>query len=155
VSGLAGGPHNGFTLVELLIACAITITLASIASALYAESVNRTRVVRAMADVRTISGEITVFLFANKRLPDTLDEVGIVNQLDPWGTPYQYLLIEGGSQGLGAVRKDHKLNPLNADFDLYSMGRDRLSKTQISIKDSLDDVIRANNGAFVGLASDY
>jgi general secretion pathway protein G len=53
------------------------------------------------------------------------------------------------------VRKDHKLNPINSDFDLYSMGRNGTSQTQISQKDSLDDIIRANNGGFVGLASDF
>ena len=53
------------------------------------------------------------------------------------------------------MRKDHKLNPINSDFDLYSMGKNGVSKTQISNKDSLDDVIRANNGGFVGRASDF
>ena len=73
---------------------------------------------------------------------------------DPWGHPYQYLKIEG-SKGKGDVRKDHTLNPINSDFDLYSMGRDGVSRTQISNKDSLDDIIRANDGGFVGLASDF
>ncbi len=35
-------------------------------------------------------------------------------------------------QGKGGNRKDKKLNPLNSDFDLYSMGKDGVSKTQIT-----------------------
>jgi general secretion pathway protein G len=60
-----------------------------------------------------------------------------------------------GKKGLGGVRKDHKLNPINSDFDLYSTGRDGQTKTQITNKDSLDDIIRANDGGFVGLARNY
>ncbi len=57
--------------------------------------------------------------------------------------------------GKGKARKDRKLNPLNSDFDLYSLGKNGVSKTQLTNKDSLDDVVRANDGAFVGLAADY
>src|SRR3546814_2125030 len=48
-----------------------------------------------------------------------------------------------------------KLNPLNSDFDLYSMGKDGVTKSQITNKDSLDDVLRANDGAFVDLAANF
>ena len=53
------------------------------------------------------------------------------------------------------MRKDHKLNPINSDFDLYSMGRDKVSKTQVSNEDSLDDIIRANEGGFIGVAREF
>jgi len=53
------------------------------------------------------------------------------------------------------VRKDHKLNPINSDYDLFSMGRNQKFKTQISNKDSLDDIIRANDGGFIGVAQDF
>lgn len=58
-------------------------------------------------------------------------------------------------KGKGKARKDRKLNPLNSDFDLYSLGKDGASKTQLTNKVSLDDTVRANDGAFVGLAADY
>jgi len=44
---------------------------------------------------------------------------------------------------------------LNSDFDLYSSGEDKNSKGPLSAKESRDDIIRANNGAFIGLAEDY
>ena len=59
------------------------------------------------------------------------------------------------ANGKGGARKDHALNPLNTDYDLYSSGADGQSKPQITQKLSLDDVIRASNGAYVGLASDF
>ena len=68
---------------------------------------------------------------------------------------YQYLNIRSAGPGLGAVRKDGNLNPLNTDFDLYSTGKDGRSKSPLTAKHSRDDIVRANNGAFFGLAEDY
>ena len=50
-----------------------------------------------------------------------------------------------------------KLNvPAHVDADdLYSVGRDGKSASPLTAKDSLDDIVRGNNGAFVGLAADY
>jgi general secretion pathway protein G len=45
--------------------------------------------------------------------------------------------------------------PLNDDFDLYSIGADGRSRPAITHPDSLDDVVRGANGAFVGLARNY
>jgi general secretion pathway protein G len=149
------GRPNGFTLVEMIIAMGIVLTLAGIGAPLYAEALNRARVVRATVDIRSIGLDILTYELTNNQLPDTLSQAGATTLIDPWGTPYQYLRIRGGKNGKGAVRKDHKLNPINSDFDLYSMGRDRVTKTQISNKDSLDDVIRANDGGYVGPASEY
>jgi general secretion pathway protein G len=52
-------------------------------------------------------------------------------------------------------RKDKNLVPLNSDYDLYSMGKDGESQIPLTVKISHDDIIRANDGAFVGLAIDY
>jgi hypothetical protein len=35
------------------------------------------------------------------------------------------------------------------------MGKDKKTKPKITHKDSHDDIIRANGGAYIGLASDY
>ena len=45
--------------------------------------------------------------------------------------------------------------PVNSDFDLYSLGADGKSAVAFTAKNSHDDVVRANNGAFIGLAEDY
>jgi len=60
----------------------------------------------------------------------------------------------GGSY-LGSARKDHFLVPLNSDYDLYSVGKDGKSRAPLSAPDSADDVIRANDGAYIGLAAHY
>ncbi len=68
----------------------------------------------------------------------------------------------GGSQSdpdggayIGEARKDHFLVPLNSDYDLYSVGKDGESRAPLSVPVSADDVIRANDGAYIGLAANY
>jgi general secretion pathway protein G len=146
--------ERGLTLTEVLMAIGIIGILSAIVLPLYGESLYRSKVTQAMADIHNVSGKLKVWEIFNMGLPDSLAQAGINDAYDPWGHPYQYFKIDG-TKGKGDVRKDHKLNPINSDFDLCSMGRDGVSKPQISNKDSLDDIIRANNGGFVGLASDF
>ena len=66
----------------------------------------------------------------------------------------------GGSGGGGGgapshARKDRFLVPINTDFDLYSMGKDGESVPALTAAKSRDDVVRAANGAFIGLASKF
>jgi general secretion pathway protein G len=126
------------------------------------EMVNTAKVVAAMGDIRQIQFEIEGYHSSAGTYPSSLEEASIVNLLDPWDRPYQYLLIsdadtkgKGGKSGSGKVRKDKNLHPLNSDYDLYSMGRDGLSVAPLTAKVSHDDVIRANNGGFIGLAQNY
>jgi general secretion pathway protein G len=45
--------------------------------------------------------------------------------------------------------------PINTDFDLYSKGADGDSVAALTAAKSRDDVVRAANGAFIGLASHF
>jgi general secretion pathway protein G len=56
---------------------------------------------------------------------------------------------------MGQVRKDKNLVPINADFDLYSMGKDGASVPPLTAQASRDDIVRGSNGRFVGLGSDF
>jgi len=52
-------------------------------------------------------------------------------------------------------RRDRYMFPLNTDFDLFSLGPDHATATSLGESSGLDDVIRANNGGFFGVAADY
>lgn len=54
-----------------------------------------------------------------------------------------------------AQRRDGPGLPLNSDYDLFSLGPNGLSEISLTSQLSLDDVIRARNGNFFGLASEY
>lgn len=52
-------------------------------------------------------------------------------------------------------RKDRFLHPINSDYDLYSVGKDGETVIPLTARPSHDDVIRANDGSFVGLAVEF
>ena len=76
---------------------------------------------------------------------------------DPWGNPYQYLWLRGNPAPAlkGERRRDKSMNPVNTDYDLYSLGADGLTAPQFVAGEALDDVVRANDGDFLGLAGDH
>jgi general secretion pathway protein G len=150
------GRPNGMGLLDLMIALVVFSLFAAIAVPAYEQFVNRAKVSRAIGDVAALSIEIDRFSVNNNdRLPATLDELPIDVPLDPWGNEYQYLNIRTAGSGNGGLRKDGNLNPLNTDFDLFSMGEDGEFAGPLSAGKSRDDVVRANNGAFIGLGEDY
>ncbi len=149
----AGRSNRGLTLIELLTVLAIIGILATIASLLYANFTEQARVARAVADISILSSEISTFESMNERLPNNLAEIGRSTLLDPWGRPYEYLNFALGP--LGQQRKDHALVPINTDYDLYSKGKDGGSQPPLTASASLDDIVRANDGQYIGLASGY
>ena len=85
----------------------------------------------------------------------TINFGNILPLIDPWGKPYRYLPLYARPANLNDARKDHNLHPINSDFDLYSMGPDGESNKPLTSQKSRDDIIRANDGGFVGKASTY
>jgi len=111
---------------------------------------------KAMDDIRRIERLILDYQLQNGVYPDSLEQLGVTLPVDPWGNPYQYLRIAGaGNKSKGLWRKDRFLVPLNSDFDLYSMGPDGRSAPPLTAELSQDDIVRAADGAYVGLGSEY
>lgn len=133
---------------------AIMAVIAAIAIPQFRNYRDRVDVAHAVSDIADISMFIKQYETDTRELPASLNDVGLGNKLDPWGHPYQYLNISTAT-GKGKLRKDKSLNPINSDYDLYSMGKDGQSATPLTASVSQDDVIRARDGRFVGLASDF
>ena len=147
---------NGYGLLDLMLTLVIASLLAALAVPGYNGFVDRGKNARAIGDIGSISVQIESFrLRNNDRIPVNLNELPGDIPLDPWGNPYNFLNIKVAGPGAGGLRKDGKLNPLNTDFDLFSMGPDGDSKDPLSAKASRDDIVRANNGDFIGLGEDY
>lgn len=145
---------RGFTIVEVLIVVGILGVLIGLAYPKYQNYRDRFMVSQAILDIKILQLLITDYKNSNGTLPASLADVGNGGKLDPWGRPYVYRDLTGPG-GRGAARKDHRFNPINSDFDLYSTGSDGVTKTQLTQKDSLDDIVRGRDGAFVGLAPDF
>lgn len=145
---------NGLTLIELIIVVAIIGVLASIAIPAYQDYEEKARINGAVSDIATIAVKAEMYYQNERAYPASLADIGEAGKLDPWDNPYQYLNLFD-KEGKGGNRKDKKLNPLNSDFDLYSMGKDGATHEQISIGAGRDDIIRASDGRFVGKAEEY
>ncbi|MEJ2760783.1 MAG: prepilin-type cleavage/methylation domain-containing protein [Gammaproteobacteria bacterium] len=146
----------GFTLVELALVLLISALLFSTVRPAYTHLVNEAKSGTAQHDLNQISVKINQFYKQNGHFPDSLSEVFSPVPKDPWGNPYQYLRIDGGSvSGSGKLRKDRNLVPINSDYDLYSMGPDGKSASALTASISRDDIIRGRNGSYFGVATNY
>ena len=145
---------QGFTIVELLVTVAIILTIAAIAVPKYLSAIDEAKIAKAVGDLRTIGTAVVGYEVVNRQYPTTLADAGYGETLDPWGQPYQYTNF-ANINGKGPMRKDRFLVPINTFFDLYSMGKDGKSVPPLTASASQDDIIWANDGDFVGLASDY
>ncbi len=92
--------------------------------------------------------------FAN----DDSDSQGLVRLIAKGGSGGGSGSSSGGGKstcGSGKPRKDHFLHPITSDFDLYSMGKDGDTVAPLTAQKSHDDVIRASDGAYYGLAKNF
>lgn len=153
------GPR-GFTLVETAIVIAIAGILLALAVPAVEGYMERTRIAQAITDIADMSTTIKAQERIFGTLPGTLASVqtrqGVVDlsqKVDPWGRPYRYLV--NPQANIGQARKDKSSVPINSDFDLYSIGKDGLTQLGVNKPESRDDVLRARDGNFIGLASDF
>ena len=144
---------SGFTVIEISIVLAVLGLLAMIAVPQYKDYQERVDVNQAVTDIGAIGLIISDFLLTYNRLPADLAAVGANGMTDPWGNSYEYVNHETAPPG--KRRKDKNLVPINSDYDLYSKGEDGRSVPPLTAKHSRDDIVRANDGGWVGKGEDY
>ena len=157
----------GFTIFELLIALVVSSILASFAIAVYGSSepncdnpnakqgpLMRGKIAKVHGDIGEIHLAASRFELSENRYPANLAEIGLDTLRDPWGNPYQYLVVLG-LNSKGPVRKDHNLHPVNSGYDVYSMGPDGATATPFTSTLGKDDIVMANDGDYFGLACQY
>ncbi|HEY7640760.1 MAG TPA: prepilin-type N-terminal cleavage/methylation domain-containing protein [Steroidobacteraceae bacterium] len=147
---------RGFTLLELAMTVAVVGLLSAVAVPSYTSYIERQKVLQAGRDLSQLAMSIERYRTLHFAVPLSLDDLGIDLPQDPWGRDYQFLNFNAPIPGInGRIRKDHNLHPLNTEFDLYSLGEDGRSSAPLTAAGSRDDVIWAQDGGFIGLASDY
>jgi general secretion pathway protein G len=137
---------------DLVAVLAGVLLLGSLAIPAFTGYIERSRVARAVSDIGRLSLQLYRWEQDTSALPGSLAEAGLTGD-DPWGRPYVYRRAADASQA--ELRKDGELVPLNSDFDLYSLGPDGVSALALPAAPSQDDVVRAGNGAYIGLAVNY
>lgn len=144
--------RRAYTLVELLAAIVVIGIVAAFGIRKYGDYRERTRVNVAIMELQALQLQIATM----DPMPATLAEIGRGDMKDPWGNQYVYKLFTqfAGGAPVGA-RKDRNLRPINEGFDLYSKGKDGDSALPLTAAKSQDDIVVANDGKFVGLASRF
>lgn len=137
-------PDRGFTLVELVVVCAVLAVLAAMAVYSFPVYQDRAKNARAMAEIRTLEKAIQGYYADRGTFPPDLATVGYGSLLDPWGKPYNYGIP--GTRTLAGA-------PINADFDLWSDGSNKNFAPSIAQGNdaSQDDIIRKSEGSWVGV----
>jgi len=153
---------KGVYQIELIVVLGMIAALTITGTRVYSHFIDKARNTRAIGEIRVLEKEILEFWQTNDLLPDTLGELGRAATQDPWKTPYQYINFDTtpdseekrrtkGNRGRGRGGGD----PLNDDFDLFSNGKDRMTAPVLTESTSKDDIVRANDGGYIGLASEY
>ena len=136
-----------------MIVTAIICLLAAIAIPSLLEQRDKATIAKVISDIKNIEAKVMDYMQEKGDFPFTLADIGLSGFNDPWGNPFEYWPITGDKKQ--KVRKDRNTHPINTDFDLYSKGKDGDTNFPLTANVSQDDIIRANNGAYIGLVSNY
>ena len=145
--------RSGLTLIELMVVVAIIGILAAIGTVTIQAYANKAKVQNACSEIASIQIKVTAFQTLNGLLPDSLSDIDGGNVADPWGNQYRYTNFANTEKT--EWRKDRNLHPINTDYDLWSMGRDGKTHKTLTASVSHDDIIRASDGSYVGIAENY
>ena len=142
----------GFTILELMAAIAFVGTLAALAIPAFTGYTERARINAAVGEIGRVTVELHRWRMTNGNgaFPDTLAAAGITMDPDPWGNAYVYEDV-----ATAGTLRTHSGTAVNTEFDLYSRGPDGASAASLTDASSIDDIVYARDGAFVGKAEYY
>lgn len=146
-----GRGQQGWTLIELLTVLVIVGILTSLTMNRSQRAMLAARNAQAAVEIMELMTAVDDYELDNDALPVSLAAIGEGGKLDPWGNVYQYAVIID----VDTARKDKFLVPVNTTYDLYSMGADGRSRRAFNAPASHDDIVRAGDGSYVGLAAGY
>jgi len=154
VTGVVDGADSRFTFIELLIVIGIISLLMSMLLPVLAQARQWAQIVRAKVEIRGVLQAIEMYKMENSDAPPLyMAQILVPAPVDPWDMCYVYNHFDVIPPG--KRRKDHNLVPINTVFDLYSSGPDRRSAPPLVAGPSRDDIVVADDGAFIGIAEDY
>lgn len=147
--------RRGFTIIELLTVVTIIGILVTMAVVKYDVVLRKAKIAKAIGDIKAIQTDLQAIEAGDLPLPASLAAIGRGAMTDPWGNPYQYNPFPPDRRVPPGARRDRFLVPINSTFDLYSMGEDGQTVPPLNAQKSKDDIVRANDGGFIGLAEKY
>ena len=150
---------RGLTILELMVTMMGFATLMAIALPVIEGAQEDLRLHEAVTDIQVIQFEVITYEFKYGTIPETMDDMNVPEDIltDPWGRSYQYLnYVWGDAQTpKQKPKKDQFLKPINTAFDIYSMGPDGETAENLNSNDAKDDIIRAADGEYLGVAEEF
>jgi general secretion pathway protein G len=147
--------NRGFTMVELLVVCAIIGVLAMMAIPAFSSIREMAKVARCKSEIRGLELSINGYNLDHGSLPAALDVSVSTNLTDPWGRAYVYYKKIQPDSDPGAYLDTSAGHDLNTDFDLYSLGADGVTTKSVGDPGSMDDIVRGADGAVVAEVKNY
>jgi general secretion pathway protein G len=137
---------GGFTLIELTLCVAIISVLSLLALSAYPKVRDRAMEIRCISEIRELARTINAYsIDHNGEYPADWATMGISAPTDPWGNVYE--ISAPTRVDLGVT--------INVAFDLYSKGPDGQTDPDIDHEDSMDDVVIAGDGSYLGSVQNF
>jgi len=138
-----------------MVAVAIVGLLMAVALPGYQNFIDKGNAAESSAAMLEVQNKIEIYIAQHNAMPASLDDLGVELEKDKWGNDFVYIPLEGHEANLQYARADAAIVVLNSDYDLWSPGKDGMTNKVITHDAAQDDIIRAGNGAYFGLAKDY
>ena len=148
---------RGLTILELMVTMMGFATLMAIVLPVLDGAQEDLRVFEAVTDITVIQFEITTYELKYGTIPPNIAAMNIPEDtaIDPWGLPYVYLNYANPDPPDGEPRQDQFLKPVNTAYDIYSMGPNGETHKNLSNWRGKDDIVRASDGEFIGVAEEF
>jgi general secretion pathway protein G len=148
---------RGMTLLELMVTAMGIATLVAIALPIIEGAQEDLRLHEAVTEIQVIQLHIINYELKYGTIPAKTADLNlpVAVATDPWENPYVYLNFASPDPPGSNPREDQFLKPINTAFDVYSMGPNEETFKNLSNPKSRDDIIRAADGSFVGVADEF
>ena len=115
------------------------------------------RLSQAVTSIQVIQFAVTKYELRYGIIPVDIDAMNLPADVatDPWGRPYVFLNYIYEDPPDFVPREDQFLKPINTAYDIFSIGPDGESHKRLPHSQSKDDIVRASDGQYIGVAEEF
>lgn len=148
---------RGVTLLELMVVAMGLATLFAMALPMIEGAREAVRLHQAVTSILVIQFEVIKYELQYGTIPANIAALDLAADVatDPWGRSYVYLNYDYADPPDEVPREDQFLKPINTAYDIFSVGPDGVSHKRLPHNRSRDDIVRASDGEYIGVAAEF
>lgn len=148
---------HGVTLLELMVVAMGVATLIAMALPVLEGAREAVRLHQAVTSILVIQFEVIKYELKYGTIPANIAAMDLAVDVatDPWGRSYVFLNYDYAISPDFVPREDQFLKPINTAYDIFSVGPDGESHKRLPHPLSLDDIVRASDGEYIGVAAEF